>query len=97
MLFLVVLFFPPLPAHSETDYKLIKGEVTGINGKTIQFETQEVLSVGDNLTLVRGGETVAMCEVVKIKGSTVTAEILEQTMEPDFDDTVGSGLTYAKN
>ncbi len=84
---LCFLFFCP-PVHGETNYTLIKGEIAGINAKTIQFETQESLSVGDKLTLVRGGETVAVCEVVKIKESAVTAEILEQTMEPDFDDTV---------
>lgn len=87
-LFFVIFLFAQHPVHAETDYKLVKGEITGINEKTLQIETQESLSVGDKLTLVRGGETVAVCEVVKIKGSTVTVEILEQYLEPDFDDTI---------
>lgn len=82
------ILFLPFFAHAETDYKLIKGEVTGINEKTIQIDTEETLKPGEKISLVRDGKTTVVCEVVKIQGNSVIAEILEQIGEPDFDDTI---------
>lgn len=86
--FFFCFLFLLLPAHAETEYKPVKGEITGINEKTIQIDTEEPLKPGEKISLVRDGKTTAVCEVVKIQGNSVIAEILEQIGEPDFDDTI---------
>lgn len=87
-IFLFLCFFLPIPANAAQSSTKIQAEITGINAKTIQIDTNETLNLGDKITLVRGGKTTAVCEVVKIQGNSVIAEILEQIGEPDFDDTV---------
>lgn len=62
-----------------------------ITGKKLIFTTDQKLTVGEELTVTRGGKTVAILKVTKVQSKTFYADIVKEYEEIEFSDKLVTG------